>query len=386
VREPVFSAMRMRRVSAWLGCALLVAHCKPSLRDPHWQPRPTERMIQWFRSLNYQGFRGTTPYELGYPEWYISRNVPKPAMTHEAVQLGRFLFYDTALSSDGTVSCSSCHQQKYSFSDNRRFSIGVKGRVGKRNSMHLLNLVMDRRFFWDGRAASLEEQVLMPITDENEMDLPLEELIARLKQHPIYPALFERAYGSRDIDTARIADALAQFVKSIVSYSTADDYLRAYEDGRLAWEKIPANVRKLWPVYQKNVTVMNCGPCHTLAMEHGQNMFDDVGLEADPKDVGYYTVTGNALDKGKFKTPSIRNLQVTAPYMHDGRFDTFEAVLEHYRKGMVRKSNISPFYLDSQNRIRSETLTEEQVKIILNGLQLNYDEKVLTDPKYSNPF
>jgi cytochrome c peroxidase len=121
-------------------------------------------------------------------------------------------------------------------------------------------------------------------------------------------------------------------------------------------------------------------------MEHGQNMFDDVGLEAEPKDVGYYIVTGNAPDKGKFKTPSIRNLQVTAPYMHDGRFDTLAAVLDHYRKRIVRKPNISPFYLDSQNRIRSETLTEEEARIMLKVLELNYDEKVLTDAKYSNPF
>jgi cytochrome c peroxidase len=218
------------------------------------------------------------------------------------------------------------------------------------------------------------------------MDLPLSELIERLSKHPIYPALFERAYGERKITRERIADALAQFVKSIVSYSTPDDYLRAYEDGRLAWGKIPPRIQKLWRKYLTNNTVMTCGPCHTLALERGQNMFDDVGLEANPSDLGYYVVTKNELDKGKFKTPSIRNLLVTAPYMHDGRFDTFQAVLDHYRRGMIRKPNISPFYLDKENRIRTETLTDQQVKIILAGLELQYDEKVLTDPKYSDPF
>jgi hypothetical protein len=112
------------------------------------------------------------------------------------------------------------------------------------------------------------------------MDLPLSELIERLSKHPIYPALFERAYGERKITRERIADALAQFVKSIVSYSTPDDYLRAYEDGRLAWEKIPPRIQKLWRKYLTNNTVMTCGPCHTLAQERGQNMFDDVGLES----------------------------------------------------------------------------------------------------------
>ncbi|MCX7633250.1 MAG: hypothetical protein N2Z22_07960, partial [Turneriella sp.] len=289
-------------------------------------------------------------------------------------------------SADSSISCASCHIQKYSFSDPRRFSEGVKGRKGKRNSMQLVNLVADRRFFWDGRAASLEEQVLMPISDFHEMDLPLEEALLRLQRHPIYPKLFERAYGSTTITREKLADALAQFVKSIISYSSADDYLRAWEDRRLDWKDVPPFARKMLPLYQKSFGILNCGPCHAMALASGQNSFDDIGLDRDPPDPGYFLVTGKEQDKGKFKIPVLRNIAVTAPYMHDGRFNTLREVLEHYRSGMHRRPNISPQYLDAQGKIITTTLTDAQIQILIDSMQLNLDEKVLTAPQYSDPF
>lgn len=373
----------------WLNltlCLLAFFACKPSLRDANWQPNPTAKMVQWFAALNFGAFKGTTPYNLDYPPWYINRNVPQVQMTREAVELGRFLFYDKSLSSDSSVACASCHEQKASFSDNRRFSVGVRGRKGHRNSMQLVNLVSDQRFFWDGRAASLEAQVLMPIEDTNEMDLPLDELMARLKSHPIYPKLFERAFGDTLITRERLADALAQFVKSIVSYSSADDYLRGFEDRRITWNEVPASARKFLSLYQKSFKILNCGPCHAIALQAGQNTYDDIGLDAEPKDVGYYAVTKNENDKGKFKIPVFRNLSVTGPYMHDGRFDTLEKAIEHYRSGMHRRPNLSPMYLDRNNKIITESLTDEQVSVLLETMKLTLDEKVLTDPKYSDPF
>lgn len=373
-------------IMALTACLCLAFACKPSLRDPDWKPTPSERMISWFKGLNYAGHRGTTSYDLGYPHWYINRQFDLPVMTREAVELGRFLFYDKSLSSDSTVACAKCHQQKFSFTDQKRFSVGVKGRVGKRNAMQLLNLHFDQRFFWDGRASSLEEQVLMPIQDSNEMDLPLAELVERLKKHPVYPELFERAYNTKVITEKLIADALAQFVRSIISYSTADDYLRAYFDRIIGYDMVPAAAKKLEPIYKKNVKIMNCGACHIISLQYGQNRFDDVGLEAEPKDVGYFSVTGKEEDKGKFKVPTLRNIAVTAPYMHDGRFETIEAVIDHYRKGMVRKANMSPFYLDNNKKIKTESITDDQVRTMIEGLKIHYDEKVLTDPKYSDPF
>lgn len=283
--------MKSTIIKTLAGIALFTCACKPSLRNPDYKAQPSAKMQQYFASLQYQGYRGVTPYTLEYPWWYMNPNVEKPALTHEAIELGRFLFYDKDLSADSSVSCASCHKQQFAFADNVRFSPGVKGRTGKRNTMHLVNLVSDRRFFWDGRADSLEKQVLMPIEEFNEMDLPLTELIARLEKHPIYPALFERAYNTRKITRELIADALAQFVKSIISYSAPDDYMRAVDVGKLKLAEIPRAMQKYWPLYQKNVQIMNCGACHTMAAAFGQNMFEDVGLEENPDDVGHYVVT-----------------------------------------------------------------------------------------------
>ncbi|GAB4440787.1 MAG: cytochrome c peroxidase [Turneriella sp.] len=356
------------------------------MRNPDYKAQPSERILAWFNNLRFSGFRGTTPYELEYPWWYMNPNVERPKLSREAVELGRVLFYDKDLSADSSVACASCHKQQFAFADNVRISPGVKGRLGKRNAMPLVNLVSDRRFFWDGRVASLEEQVLMPIEDWHEMDLPLDELISRLEKHPIYPALFERAYNSRTVTRALIADALAQFVKSIISYSSPDDYMRAVDVGKLKLSEIPVKMRKYWPLYQKNVQIMNCGPCHTMASAFGQNMFEDAGLEEEAQDVGYYVVSKKAEDKGKFKVPAVRNLAVTAPYMHDGRFGTLMDVIEHYRTKIIRKANISPLYIDANNRIKTTTLTDAQVAVMLEGFSMNTDEKLLNEPRYSNPF
>lgn len=370
-------------LSAAVGFTL---YCKPSLRDPQWQPNPSAKMLAWFEKLQFSGYRGKTEIPIGYPRWHINPQVVQLKLHQEAVELGRFLFYEKALSSDSSVACASCHIQKHSFSDPRRFSEGVKGRKGRRNSMHLVNLVADRRFFWDGRAASLEEQVLQPISDFHEMDLPLAEALSRLQEHPVYPALFERAYGERKISAGRLADALAQFVKSIISYSSADDYLRAWEDRRLNFSEVPPFAKKLLPLYKKSFGIMNCGPCHAVALFSGQNTFDDIGLDKDPQDTGYFAVTKKEIDKGKFKIPVLRNIAVTAPYMHDGRFETLKEVLEHYRSGMHRRPNTSPQYLNAQGKFITETLTDEQMAIMIESMRLNHDEKVLTDEKYSDPF
>jgi len=386
-RVPNFAKnLTMRKKFVFLLITISALACKPSLRDANWQPTVSPKMTQWFTSLNYTGSKNVTPYALGYPPWYMNQNVPKTDLSREIVELGRFLFYDKSLSADSTVACASCHQQKFSFSDNRRFSIGVKGRVGHRNSMQLLNLVSDRRFFWDGRASSLEEQVLMPIEDSNEMDLPLDEAIARLARHTIYPLLFERAYGNKIITREKLADALSQFVKSIVSYSSADDYLTSHEDRRIHWKDVPQFARTLLPVYKKGFGLLNCGPCHAIAARSGQNTFDDTGLDADPKDFGYFAVTKNEIDKGKFKIPVFRNLAVTGPYMHDGRFNTLKEVIKHYRSGMHRRPNISPMYLDKDKKIITESLTDADEAILEETIKLTHDEQVLTDPKYSDPF
>jgi cytochrome c peroxidase len=365
--------------SAFIFCAA----CKPSLRDPNWQPQVSPRMADWFASLNFQGFKGTTEYALELPEWFIFRNVPKVSLTREAVELGRFLFYEKSLSSDSSISCASCHKQEFTFADNRKISPGVKGRLSKRNTMPLVNLILDKRFFWDGRAASLEEQVLSPIQGAEEMDLPLAELIERLQKHPYYPALFERAYGSRKITKQHLANALAQFVSSIVSYSMPEEAFRAVQDGRLKFEALPTDFKKIWPLFLETNKNSNCGPCHQNAFIFGQNQFENV-MPDNTSDPGYFVVTKNQADFGKFKVPALRNIALTGPYMHDGSVTDLRAALSHYRAG--RFSDTRDAYRDQYGNPRTDPLSQKTLDLYVKAYLLNVDKKVITDSKYSNPF
>lgn len=365
---------------------LALGRCTPSLRDPDWKPQPTPRMLDWFAKLNYQGFRGTTPYHLEYPDWFIGRYaLPQVNLTHEAIDLGRFLFYDKALSADSSIACASCHRQEASFSDNRRFSVGVKNRVGVRNSMPLINLVLDKRFFWDGRAASLEEQIRSPITGEKEMDLPFSELIRRLEKHPIYPALFERAYGERKITEERIVDALAQFVKSIISYSMPEDYFRAAQDGRIKKSEIPREFLQYADLFQQTQVNSNCGPCHQQALQLGQNRFENINPQ-NQSDAGLMVATKKKEDFGKFKVLALRNIALTAPYMHDGGVETLREALIHYRAGRFTSNNPNDPYRDEHGNPRTDPLSKTTLDLYEKAYKINIDRKVLTDARYSNPF
>ncbi|MCX7633247.1 MAG: hypothetical protein N2Z22_07945 [Turneriella sp.] len=343
-------------------------------------------MLQWFAQLNYQGYKGTTPYQLDYPDWFIgSMAVPKVNLTQEAVELGRFLFYDKSLSADSSVACASCHRQEVNFADSRRFSVGAYGRIGVRNSMPLVNLVLDKRFFWDGRAGSLEEQIRNPITGSREMDLPFSELVRRLTMHPIYPALFERAYGERKITEERIVDALAQFVKSIISYSMPEDYFRAAQDGRIPKSQIPQEFRQYWGLFQQTQVNSNCGPCHQQALQMGQNRFENINPH-NSSDAGYMAVTKKKEDFGKFKVLALRNIALTAPYMHDGSVTTLREALTHYRAGRFSSNNPNDPYRDEYGNPRTDSLSKNTVDLYEKAYMVNIDRKVLTDPRYSNPF
>lgn len=377
----------LNRAIYCIGVLLVVlgAHCKPSLRDPNWAPKPTQKMLEWFSALKYQGHKGTKPYKLEFPEWFVARFIPDYNLTHEAVELGRFLFYDKSLSSDGTISCASCHQQKIHFSDNRRFSIGVKGRQGHRNSMPLVNLVLDTRFFWDGRADSLETQIRSPIQGEKEMDLPLAELVQRLEKHPVYPALFERAYATRQISEERIINALAQFTTSIISYSMPEDYFRAVQDGRLKMSDLPPEVSALTELFKATDRSSNCGPCHQEALARGQNRFENIN-SGSGDDPGLFVATKREADRGKFKVLALRNIALTGPYMHDGSVEKLSDALTHYRSGRFSSNIPTKVYRDQYGNPLTDALTKKTVDLYEKAYRVNIDTRVLTDPRYSDPF
>ena len=299
--------------------------------------------------------------------------------------LGRVLFYDKALSKNNTISCASCHDQAKSFSDSRKFSVGFEGGLTARNSMSLANAKFYRNgsFFWDERASSLEEQVLMPIQDHIEMGLTLSELEVKLSSKRKYKILFRRAFGDTIVTKERVSLALAQFVRSMVSYqSKYDEGLAQTNDPRRPFANFTNSENRGKQLFFSPQT--NCAQCHTTAAFIGDEARNN-GLDAVLTDLGVGGITGNNNDIGEFKVPSLRNIEVTAPFMHDGRFTTLEQVIEHYNSGVKNSPNLDN-RLRQGNGVRRLNLSNQDKLALKDFLLTLTDRTFLTDEKFSSPF
>ena len=255
--------------------------------------------------------------------------IPVPAdnpLTPDKVALGRRLFLDPILSADRSISCASCHDPEGSFTDDRPKSVGVSGRAGPRRVPKLLNRVYGRSFFWDGRIRTLEEQVLQPVTNELEMDLELAEAVDRLRAEPAYASGFRETFG-RQANQDDLARALASYVRTILSGDSRYDRYVAGEPGALdATERLGLEVFR---------NKGNCVTCH-LGPNLTDERFHNTGVgykDGHFGDDGRFTVTGREQDRGAFKTPTLRNVAETAPYMHDGSIATLEDVIDDYNEG-----------------------------------------------------
>ena len=258
----------------------------------------------------------------------LARELPEPegnAFDEARWSLGRRLFFDARLSRDGTLACAGCHSPEHLFADTRARSLGVGGSETLRNAPSLVNRGFGASFLWDGGAATLEDQVLLPIENPLEMDLKLDALLERLAGDAEYPALFAAAFDdglSRD----NLARALAQFVRGLVLGDSPVDRFRAADAAALT----PEERIGLWVYESKG----RCWKCHS-----GPNFSDEdfhstgVGVRDGVAEPGRMAVTGDAADRGRFKTPSLRGVARTAPYMHDGSLATLADVVEFYRKG-----------------------------------------------------
>ncbi|MDH4373089.1 MAG: cytochrome c peroxidase [Verrucomicrobiota bacterium] len=262
-------------------------------------------------------------------------------LIEERIALGRRLFQETALSADRSISCASCHAAASGFSDSRRFSPGVQGQLGTRQSMALANLAWKREFFWDGRARSLRDQVLMPIQDPTEMVETLESVVGKLSGMPEYPVLFENAFGTPRIDAERIALALEQFVLTLTHFRSRFDLSTQGKASLSDQERRGLELFMTENEPRMGQRGADCFHCHggPLFTDH---QFHDNGLDLVPSDPGRARVTGRNADRGKFVTPTLRNIAQTAPYMHDGRFQTLEAVVRHYSEGVQVSPNLDP--------------------------------------------
>lgn len=296
-------------------------------------------------------------------------------ITDAGATLGRVLFYDVALSANDTVSCSSCHLQENAFADPSQFSTGFDGEQTARNSMALTNVRFNQEgeFFWDHRSDSLEEQVLMPIQDSIEMGMDLETLEVKLANLDYYPALFEDAFGSEAVTSERISLALAQFVRSLVSYNSEFDIgLQTDFDNFTNQEN-----------RGRRVFNNECAQCHETNLQLIEDTFN-IGLDRTLIDLGVGGVTGRNNDMGEFRAPSLRNIELTAPYMHDGRFDTLEEVVDHYDDGVVNSPNLS-------RRLRNRrgnglNLNNNEKEALVAFLETLTDETFINDPRFSDPF
>mgnify|MGYP000669011420 CR=1 FL=1 len=308
-------------------------------------------------------------------------------LTDSGAALGRVLFYDVNLSFNRTVSCSSCHLAEFGFSDDKVLSEGFEGGETGRHSMGLTNARFydEGSFFWDQRAETLEDQVLMPFQDEVEMGMTLELVVERVEEQPYYEGLFADAFGDDEVTTDRISKALAQFVRSMISTRSKYDEGRAQVQNRR--DPFPnfteeENLGKMLFVSPPPLGGFACFICHQGEGFIAANATSN-GLDPVITDRGYGKVTEDPLDEGTFKVPSLRNVAVRAPYMHDGRFASLEEVIDHYSEGINKNApNLSgPFFGPSQFNM---TPTEKAALIaFLNTLT---DEAMLTDPKFADPF
>lgn len=321
--------------------------------------------------------------------------------TYQGVELGRHLFYDKRLSVNDRISCASCHQQEFGFSDPNQFSKGHDGSLGSRNSMSLVNLRWHRTFFWDGRAKTLEEQVLMPIEDPIEMGMDLNDLEKKLSQIELYKGLFENAFGSSTITKDRISKALAQFVRTIVSDSARYDEHYQIPRALEARLRQKLNDQEMWGYdlfnNHPNVNPVNnrvgqrsrgafCVDCHSGDLLTN-NAFGNNGLDSVVVDKGYGAISGKEKHMGLFKTPTLRNIELTAPYMHDGRFATLEEVLDHYDQHVLNHPNLTNEFIHIGNtRVGALDLTQAEKDALIAYLKTFTDEHLITDPKFSNPF
>ncbi len=261
-------------------------------------------------------------------------------LTEERVALGKALFHETALSRDGTISCASCHVPDFAFTDARRFSLGVRGQKSPRNSMPLFNLAWKTAFFWDGRAPSLRAQVLMPIADHTEMDETFDRVTAKLAATAAYPPLFRAAFGSPEITAEKLALALENFLLTLTAHDAKFD--RAVRGQATLSADEQRGFELFMTEYEPRTGQRgaDCFHCHggPLFSDH---QFHNNGL-VPTDDAGRFKVTQRAADRGKFATPSLRNIVRTAPYMHDGRFPTLEEVVAHYSTGIHPSPTLDP--------------------------------------------
>jgi cytochrome c peroxidase len=320
---------------------------------------------------------GFKPDPVAFPQ---PSNFPSPVynlsqnpLTTQGIALGKALFYDPQLSRDSTISCGFCHQQFAGFAhSDHALSHGIDSKFGPRNVPSIQNMAWSREFFWDGGVTDLNTLSIAPLTNPVEMDMKFADVLARVQQSPKYPGMFTAAFGSDTVTTARFLKAIAQFVVTMVSAdSRYDKYVRNESGGTLTSDELAG----LTLFKQK------CATCHATDLFTDYSYRNNGLPVGSINDQGRFIITQNEVDRLKFKVPSLRNVERTFPYMHDGRFTTLQQVLDHYTSGVKDSPTLDPL-LKADGRL-GIAMTDTEKKQIISFLKTLTDNTFLTNRKLS---
>ncbi|WP_417612781.1 cytochrome-c peroxidase [Owenweeksia hongkongensis] len=340
-----------------------------------------------------------TPQPLEIPKGFPKTNIPADnPQTVEGVELGRHLFYDKKLSADLSISCASCHEQFRAFSDVGQMSTGVNGKIGRRHAMVLFNLAFQKEFFWDGRAKSLEEQSLHPIKDPVEMDNTLTVVISRLEADSDYPSMFKAAFGDTKINEERIGKAIAQFERTMISANSEFDRVKRISGNidapYIEDPNTPGSKNKGFEFFN-DLNGGDCLHCHSIQADgaymgggFGTDLqFINNGLKMDyTGDLGRMEATDSLSDWGKFKVPSVRNVEWSFPYMHDGSIPNLDSLIGFYNFGGFDNGNTSSFMKFAPSHMGNRNFTKQEILDLKEFLKTLTDYEFLENPKFSDPF
>jgi cytochrome c peroxidase len=334
------------------------------------------------------GFQAT-PYDLKIPSHFPDMIIPVDnPLTKEGVELGRLLFYEKQLSGDNSISCATCHMPEHGFSDPNKFSVGIDGIAGTRQSMALVNLGWENFFFWDGRKSTLESQILEPVPNPIEMHQSWKDAVQKLNADIKYRNRFFKAFNEEGIDSIKVAKAIAQFLRTLISAESKYDVMYKYENNIALTTSEQAILQTIdneeWAGYDlfKSLNGADCFHCHNGPLMQVKK-FSNNGLDATFSDIGRGAITGNSNDYGKFKVPTLRNIALTAPYMHDGRFSSLDEVIEHYSSGINQSTTIDPLIeFASQGGVQLDSQEKYLLKKFLLTLT---DYNFINNPKFKDP-
>ncbi len=357
--------------------SLIFSSCKKNENEP---PAQTGDLID----IPY----APEPYFVKRLEEFPELQIPEDnMMTKEGIQLGRMLFYDPILSLDSTMGCASCHLSAGAFTDNLAVSEGVLGESGTRSSVAVMNVgYIDKGLFWDGRSKTLEDLALRPVEDPVELHEEWPNVINKFKNHPNYPGLFRKAFGIEDrseITKELAAKAIAQFMRTMIVGEDSRFYnLFILEEGFPSDQELRGYLM-FFDASRGALPDAQCFHCHNRPLftnnDYLNNGLDSAGVPEDFVDQGRGGVTENILDYGRFKTPTLWNVELTAPYMHDGRFNTLEEVLNHYASGGHYSYNLDPLISDI-------TLDDGQKEDLIAFIKTLTDTTFINKPEFQNPF